>query len=83
MNFAGNRVNNKVTIRHCGIVPLFSDLEVIALSLAAEASGFDSENHLFKRLEESEVKISALITHRQFNLRKQSTARLPNPYARI
>lgn len=74
--FAGNRVNNKGNIRHRGVVPTCSALEVIALSLAAEASGFDSENYLFKRLEESEVKIPDLIIRRQFNSRRKSTTEL-------
>ena len=74
--FAGNRVNDKGNIRRRGVFPTFSDLKVIALYLAAEASGFDSENYLFKRLEESEEKIPDLITRRQFNSRRKSTAGL-------
>ncbi len=49
--FAGNRVDRNGNRPHRGIVPKFSDLEVIALSTTAEAFGFDSENYLFKRLQ--------------------------------
>ena len=49
--FAGNRVNEYGNIPRPGVVPKFSDLEVIALSATAEAYGIDSENYLFKRLE--------------------------------
>ena len=49
-DFAGNRVNELGNIPRCGVVPKFSDLEVIALGITAEAFGFDSENLLFHRL---------------------------------
>ena len=45
-DFAGNRVNELGNIPRCGVVPKFSDLEVIALGITAEAFGFDSENLL-------------------------------------
>ena len=53
--FAGNRVNEHGNVSRRGVIPTFSDLEVIALSLSltAEAFGYDSENNLFKRLAES------------------------------
>lgn len=75
-HFAGNRVNNHGNVRRCGVVPTFSDLEVIALSFTAEAFGFDSENMLFKRLNDSVEKIPNLISRRQFNARRKLTARL-------
>lgn len=66
--FAGNRP-------HCGVVPKFSDLEVIALSATAEAFGFDSENYLFMRLNaEKEESLRNLITRRQYNQRRKLTA---------
>ena len=48
------------------VVPKFSDLEVIALGITAEAFGFDSENRLFHRLH-SECKddLPNLISRRQ------------------
>lgn len=74
--FAGNRVNEHGNVHRCGVVPTFSDLEVIALSLTAEAFGYDSENNLFKRLAGSSEPIPNLISRRQFNVRRKLTARL-------
>lgn len=48
--FAENHVNEKGNVVRCGVVPKFSDIEVIALSITAEAFGIDSENYLFNRL---------------------------------
>ena len=44
--FAGNRVNEHGNVSRRGVIPTFSDLEVIALSLTAEAFGYDSENKI-------------------------------------
>ena len=60
--FAGNRVNEHGNVSRRGVIPTFSDLEVIALSLTAEAFGYDSENNLFKRLAESPEHIPNLIS---------------------
>ena len=49
-DFAGNRVNELGNVPRCGVVPKFSDLEVIALGITAEAFHIDSENYLFYRL---------------------------------
>ena len=49
--FAGNQVNEKGNVARCGVVPTFSDLEVIALSITAEAFSIDSENYLFLKAE--------------------------------
>ena len=45
--FSDNLVNERGNIPRRGPVPKFSDLEVVALSLAAEAESIDSENWLF------------------------------------
>ena len=50
MEFAGNQVNEKGNVPRRGAVPTFSDLEVVALSITAEALSIDSENYLFNRL---------------------------------
>ena len=72
--FAGNRVNEKGNVARCGVVPTFSDLEVIALSLTSEAFGIDSENYLFNRLNrECPGVIPNLITRRQYNHRRKKT----------
>lgn len=76
-DFAGNRVNKFGNVPRCGVVPKFSDLEVIALSITAEAFGFDSENLLFHRLHnECKKDLPNLISRRQFNARRKQTARL-------
>ncbi len=46
--FATDLVNEKGNIVRRGPVPKFSDLEVISLSLLAEAEGIDSEKWLFE-----------------------------------
>ena len=45
--FSNGLVTEKGTILRPGPVPRFSDLEVIALSMAAESEEIDSENWLF------------------------------------
>ena len=75
--FAGNQVNEKGNVPRRGVVPTFSDLEVIALSITAEAFGIDSENYLFNRLnKECPGAIPNLITRRQFNQRRKLTSQL-------
>lgn len=76
-DFAGNRVNALGNIPRCGVVPKFSDLEVVTLGITAEAFGFDSENLLFHRLHyECKQDLPNLISRRQFNARRKLTARL-------
>ncbi len=76
-DFAGNRVNELGNVPRCGVVPKFSDLEVVALGITAEAFGFDSENLLFNRLHhECKDDLPNLISRRQFNARRKLTARL-------
>ena len=75
--FAGNRVNEHGNVPRCGVVPKFSDLEVIALGITAEAFGFDSVNLLFHRLQHvSKKELPNLISRRQFNARRKMTARI-------
>ena len=72
--FAGNQVNEKGNVPRRGVVPTFSDLEVVALSITAEALSIDSENYLFKRLNtECPGAIPNLITRRQYNQRRKKT----------
>ena len=72
--FAGNQVNEKGNVTRCGVVPTFSDLEVVALSITAEAFSIDSENYLFNRLNtECPGAIPNLITRRQYNQRRKKT----------
>lgn len=39
--------NEQGNIPRCGVIPHFSDLEIIALSLTAKSLSIDSENLLF------------------------------------
>lgn len=74
--FAGNRVNEHGNVPGCGVVPKFSDLEVIALGIIAETFGFDSGNLLFHRLQhECKENLPNLISRRQFNARRKLTPR--------
>ena len=67
-----------------GVIPRFSDLEVIALSLTAEKFSVDSESYLFSLLEEYKSDIPNLISRRQFNDRLKFTANLceQTPFAK-
>ncbi len=73
---AGDWVNEKGNVPRPGGVPKFSDLEVVALGLAAEALGIDSESLLFSRLEEYRREMPRLLSRRQYNDRRKSTAPL-------
>lgn len=63
--------------RRRGRVPKFSDLEVVALSLAAESESIDSEKWLFdSKLQECKEQFPNLISRRQYNDRRKATAGL-------
>ena len=59
-----------------GVVPEFSDLKVVALGLATEALGIDSEPLLFSRLEGYRREMPRLLSRRQYNDRRKSTTLL-------
>lgn len=59
-----------------GVIPRFSNLEVIALSLTAEQCSIDRESLLFSYLEEYKADFPNLISRRQFNDRRKFTANL-------
>ena len=61
---AGNLVNESGDVPRRGVVPKFSDLEVVALNMASEAVGIDSESLLFANLQEYRVEIPNLISRR-------------------
>ena len=71
-----NLVNSLGNVPRRGAVPRFSDLEVIALSMTADASGIDSENDLFHMLFQSMDEIPNLISRRRYDDRRKSTAGL-------
>ena len=74
--FSGNLVNLLGNVPRVGVVPRFSDLEVVALSLTAEAMGIDSENYLFHMLSSCKDEMPNLISRRQYNDRRKLTAGL-------
>ena len=66
--FSENLVNESGNVPHRGHVPKFSDLEVLALFLTAEAESIDSEKWLFDyKLQEYKDSIPNLMPRRQFN----------------
>ena len=75
-DFSKNLVNERGNIPRRGVVPRFSDLEVIALSLTAEHMSIDSENLLFDRLKEYEKEMPNLVSRRQYNDRRKFTSNL-------
>ncbi len=76
--FAIKLVDKKGNIPRRGVVPKFSDLEVISLSMAAESMGIDSENYLFSKLERYKIDMPNLISRRQYNDRRKITSALCN-----
>ena len=75
-HFSKNLVDERGNMPRRGVVPRFSDLEVIALSLTAEKFSIDSESYLFSLLEEYKSEIPNLISRRQYNDRRKFTANL-------
>ena len=75
---AGNLVNESGNVPKRGVVPKFSDLEVVALNMASEAVGIDSESLLFAKLQDYRVEIPNLISRRQYNDRRKITSSLCN-----
>lgn len=75
--FSYDLVTEKGNIRRSGPIPRFSDLEVVALSMAAESEEIDSENWLFEsKLKECRDKIPNLISRRHFNDRRKGVSNL-------
>ena len=74
--FSKNLVNEHGNMPRPGVVPKFSDLEVIALNLTAESMSIDSESYLFALLEEYKGEMPNLISRRQYNDRRKYTAEL-------
>lgn len=58
---AGNLVNEQGNVCRCGVVPRFSDLEVVALSMASESIGIDSKSLLFAKLQAHKSEVPHLI----------------------
>ena len=59
---SGNLVNESGNMPRKGVVPRFSDPEIVALNMTSEAVGIDSESLLFAKLQEYRVEIPNLIS---------------------
>lgn len=76
--FSKYLVNELGNVPRRGVVPKFSDLEVIALSLTAESLSIDSENYLFAGLDQHRDLMPNLKSGRQFNIRRKLTISVCN-----
>ena len=74
--FSTNLVNDFGNVPRRGVVPKFSDLEVIALSMTAESESIDSENRLFELVKSCKSDFPNLISRRQYNDRRKITSGL-------
>ena len=74
--FSKNLVTERGNLPRRGVVPRFSDLEVIALSLTAEKLSIDSESLLFSYLQDYKAEMPNLISRHQYNDRRKFTANL-------
>ena len=75
--FSNGLVTDAGNFHRPGPVPRFSDLEIIALSMAAESEGIDSENWQFEaKLKECRSLIPHLISRRQFSDRRKKVGSL-------
>jgi len=68
-------LNSNGNIQRKGPEPKFSDAEVIALNLTAECLMIDSENYLFKMLDNYKHNFPSLIDRSNFNRRKKNLFR--------
>ena len=69
-------VNDKGKQSGCGVVPSFSDHEVIVLGWLQETMGIDSKCYLFGKLDEYRYWMPNLISSWKFNDRRKYTAQL-------
>ena len=80
--FSKNLVNEFGNIPRRGVVPKFSDLEVIALSLSlslvADTMSIDREIIFFVRLQTCKNEFQNLISRHQYNIRRKLTKNLWN-----
>lgn len=75
--FSKDLVTEQGNVLRPGPVPRFSNLKVMAMSMAAESEEIDSENWLFEaKLKECKNSILNLISCRQFNDRRKAVSNL-------
>lgn len=75
-HFSQDLVNEHGNVPRRGVVPKFSDIEVVSLSMVSEAMSIDSESLLFAKLEEYKKEMPNLISRRQYNDRRKLTSNL-------
>lgn len=75
---ARNLVNESGNVPRRGVVPRFSDLEIVALNMTSEAVGINSESLLFVKLQEYKIEIPNLKSRRRYNDRRKITSYLCN-----
>lgn len=74
---SNNLVIERGNIRRLGLIPRYSDLEVIALSMAAESEEIDSENRLFEaKLKGCRENVPNFIFRCQFKDRRKALSNL-------
>jgi hypothetical protein len=67
-DFIEDEINEKVNCLRRGTRPIFSDVEVIALSLTAECLSIYSEIYLFSKLNKEYLRaFENIISRRQYN----------------
>src|SRR5664279_3985939 len=67
-----DEINENGNYTRRGVVPKFSDIEVMALSLTADCLSIDSENYLFSKLRtEYQDEFENMISRRQYNDRRK------------
>ena len=77
--FTQNLVNQAGNVPRPGVKPKFSDVEVIALAITAEALSIDSENLLFHKIKtEYKNDFPTIISRRQFNDRRKNLQQTMN-----
>jgi len=75
-DFSKDLVNDQGNLPRRGVVPRFSDLEVISLSMLSEHMSIDRENRLFNYLKDYCDEFPNMISRRQYNDRRKFTRNL-------
>lgn len=74
----GNLVDESGYVPRKGVVPRFSNLEILALNMISEVVDINNESLLFAKLLGYKFKIPNLISHRQYNDRRKIISFLCN-----
>lgn len=80
----GDRFTVDGNLLRPGPKPLFTDMNVVALSMTAECMGYDSESFLFKILNcDYKIHFPHLISRRQYNDRRKSLFTFQNKFREL